>query len=532
MSILQHIRDQSLWQLIFIALAIGLAKVLHQLPWVRRIQLPYAMTAGVLLAIFYNCSAQIWQLSLPKEWLKPLVSHLLNIFYITLTLKSGTALPRKRLGRNFGKSRPPSAAASPQPEAIQAQTTAAKGRGRGDIRGTVLFILWHYGTQAFIGLAVALLLARTWYPGLLPALGLFLPLGYALGPAQAYEIGSQWQDARGLNFGDIGLTFGALGYIWASLGGLCALHFFSRRKTDGQKGRTAPDTAPVAPSHTEKTEKRQAVPESQNPDHYSMSMVHIFLCYGLGLLSLDVIEALFTWLKTGLGLDLLQLMTTLRSISFVFCALAALVFLQWLRLCNYGKLRWQQKRSATRGKTGPEAAETEAAAIQESEFQERGRRDSLSHLANMFVTVMVCAGIGSISFTPVWLYIGVIAILALSGVLIVTPLHFLFAKYYFRDERLARALVIYGGMMGTTSTGMALLGTIDPYYESMAARDYLLATGFAFLGLLPVIVSLQWINNGQYTLALGTYAAYALGTGTLIGLRIRRNRISKQVPQI
>ena len=414
--------------------------MLQRSPHFRRLQLPHAMIAGILLAILYHSFPE-----LPKDGLKPLVSHLLNIFYITLTLRSNN---RNRRG--------------------------------GDVRGTVLFILWHYGLQASIGVGTVLLLSSLWYPRLAPVFGLFVPLGYALGPAQAYEIGSQWQDANGFNLGDIGLTFGALGYIWASFGGLLALNIFARRR------------GPYSQNSQEQLRRQVPVANKPNGDPYHSSLVYIFVCYGLGLLSLELIEMALLGLRSLTGKDWLPLMETLHSISFVFCALATMVFLQWLRLYHF--------LTGTKQKAQDE--------------------QSLSYLANIFVDVMVCAGIGSISFTLVWAYIDVIAILALFSAVLLTPLHFLLARYYFRSRQLEYSLVIYGGMMGTTSTGMALLGILDPYYESQAARDYLMATGFAFLGLLPIIVSLQWMNEGQYYLALGLYVTYALLTSALIAHRI------------
>ena len=464
------LQSEEIWQWVLLALAMALARLLHRLPLLRRIHLPDSLLAGLLLAVLYNISAHIWAYELPKSYFKPLVSHLLNIFYIALALKSVSSVPKMH-------------------------PAAASEAGKGDLRGTVLFILWHYGMQTAIGLSGALLL-RSWkYPDLLPAVGLFVPLGYALGPAQGYEIGRRWQDAQGLNLGDLGLVFGALGYVWAALGGLLVLNLFAPK---GDSGRVS------ALPH-----KAQQKPAKEDINSYSVSLVRIFLCYGAALLALELLGEFFAYIKTLWGIDLSGLMDTLRSIRFVFCALAALCFVRLLRFFRAIRLRFSHQ---------PEAA------IGLWTQQERCRVQSLNHLSNVFVDVMVSAGIGSISFALVWRYIGVIAILATGSALLLAPLHFFLARSYFRNERLERSLVIYGGMMGTTSTGMALLGTLDPYYQSLAARDYLLATGFAFLGLLPVIVSLQWITAGNYYSALWLYAAYALVCSALIALRIYRNR--------
>ena len=467
----QILQSEGIWQLILLALAMAAARLLHhRLPLLRRIQLPDSLLAGLLLAVLYNTY------DLPKSYLKPLVSHLLNIFYIALVLKSVSSIPHK--------------------------TRRDSGSQAGDIRGTVLFILWHYGMQAAIGLFGALLLHWWKYPDLLPTVGLFVPLGYALGPAQGYEIGRQWQDAQGMNLGDLGLVFGALGYVWAGLGGLLVLNLFARKY---QK-----DSA-YSGQQMATLEALQENSQSEEVNSYSMSLVYILLCYGLALFALEFLNEIFTYVNKLWGLDLSGLMNTLRSIRFVFCALAALACVHLLRFFRAFGLRYR-------------SAQKREAALQLWQRQEQRQQQSLNHLANVFVHVMVSAGIGSISFALVWRYIGVIAMLAIGSAVVLGPLHFLLARSYFRNERLERSLVIYGGMMGTTSTGMALLGTLDPYYQSLAARDYLLATGFAFLGLLPVIISLQWITARNYYLALLLYTAYALLCSALIGLRIYRNR--------
>ena len=467
------LQSGGIWQWILLALAMALARFLHRLPLLRRIQLPDSLLAGLLLAVLYNVS------ELPKSYFKPMVSHLLNIFYIALALKSVSSLPQ-----------------------TQPAAASKAGRNLGDLRGTVLFILWHYGMQAAIGLSGVLLLRWWKYPDLLPAVGLFVPLGYALGPAQGYEIGRRWQDAQGLNLGDLGLVFGALGYVWAALGGLLVLNLFAKkyRRDSGQIA--------IIPHEA------QQKPAKEDTNSYSVSLVRIFLCYGLALLALELLNEIFVYIKTLWGIDLSGLMDTLRSIRFVFCALAALCFVRLLRFFRAIRLRFLSRRKRE-------------AAMRLWAQQERCRVQSLNHLSNVFVDVMVSAGIGSISFALVWRYIGVIAILATGSALLLAPLHFLLTRSYFRNERLERSLVIYGGMMGTTSTGMALLGTLDPYYQSLAARDYLLATGFAFLGLLPVIVSLQWITVGNYDSALWLYAAYALVCSALIALRIYRNNTGR-----
>ncbi len=76
-----------IWQLIFLALALCLAAMLHQVTFLKQIQMPEAITDGILLAVFYN---SLPELGLSKGWLKTFTTYLLDIFYITLYLKGSS----------------------------------------------------------------------------------------------------------------------------------------------------------------------------------------------------------------------------------------------------------------------------------------------------------------------------------------------------------------------------------------------------------------------------------------------------------
>ncbi len=71
---------------------------------------------------------------------------------------------------------------------------------------------------------------------------------------------------------------------------------------------------------------------------------------------------------------------------------------------------------------------------------------------------------------------------------------------------------------------MALLTILDPYYQNDAVRDYLAATGFGLLGLLPIIISVQWIKQKAYYSALALYAIYWVLTTGFILLKIMLNK--------
>ncbi len=138
--------------------------------------IPNALTAGFLLLPVYNFLLPA--IGYKMNNLGDLVYHLLNISFISMSLRSS----------------PPK----------------VKGHKGGGVLGMSTGIIMGYATQALLGLALTLL----FLPAIHPAFGLHLPLGFALGPGQAYAIGKGWE-AMGFEGGaSVGLTFAAIGYLW------------------------------------------------------------------------------------------------------------------------------------------------------------------------------------------------------------------------------------------------------------------------------------------------------------------------------
>jgi ESS family glutamate:Na+ symporter len=87
----------------------------------------------------------------------------------------------------------------------------------------------------------------------------------------------------------------------------------------------------------------------------------------------------------------------------------------------------------------------------------------------------------------------------------------------FPTKPFEHAIVTYGSLTGTATTGLALLRMLDPQLEGPAARNYVLAvTPSAVLGL-PLLVLIQVpVTNfpadypGKLFVVLGILLAYAL----------------------
>jgi ESS family glutamate:Na+ symporter len=149
----------------------------------QRFLIPNSLTAGFILLIFYNYIAQ--HLGLGTEHLGDLIYHLLSLSFIAMGL-------RNTPGRGAGKR----------------------------VLSTGLMIMASFSFQALLGIALTFLFIFLVIPGISPSFGLFIPLGFEMGPGQAYSIGIGWEDMGFAGAGTIGLTFAALGFLWACFGGV------------------------------------------------------------------------------------------------------------------------------------------------------------------------------------------------------------------------------------------------------------------------------------------------------------------------
>ena len=156
---------------------------------------PNALTAGFLLLPVYNYLMPA--LGYTQNRLGDLVYHLLNISFIAMTLRS----------------KPP----------------RVRNEAKGSVWAMSTAIAAQYAIQASVGLLLTWVLFSTIVPGLNPAFGLTLPLGFAMGPGQAYAIGKGWEPMGFDGAGTVGLTMAALGYLWACLVGVALVNTGVRR---------------------------------------------------------------------------------------------------------------------------------------------------------------------------------------------------------------------------------------------------------------------------------------------------------------
>jgi ESS family glutamate:Na+ symporter len=153
-----------------------------KIPFFKKYLIPNSLTAGFILLPFYNYLAP--GLGLDTEGLGNLVFHLLNISFISMSLRD--------TGKSTGKA----------------------------VFSTAAAILSQYSIQSLLGIGLTFLFIATIIPDLFPSFGLLITLGFALGPGQAFAIGKNWEGFGFVGGGSVGLTFAAMGFLWACFAGI------------------------------------------------------------------------------------------------------------------------------------------------------------------------------------------------------------------------------------------------------------------------------------------------------------------------
>ncbi len=427
-----------------ISIALLLATIIRtRLRFFQRFLIPNALTAGFLLLPFYNFVAP--HIGMSSDGLGALVYHLLSLSFISMTLRRGPT-PKRR-----------------------------KGRGNYGIVATSVSIIFQYGAQALLGLLLTFMFIKTLYPDLFPTLGFFIPLGFALGPGQAYAIGEGWEAFGFEGAGSVGLTFAAIGFLFACFGGVWLINYGIRKQWIGKEKLEIIKKRGIRTGVYPKAQRRpvgsKLTTESEAIDSLTYNAALVFLVYVVAYLFLKLLTYLLSF-AGQLGMDLA---VNLWGISFVFAALTALVFKLVLR--KLGVFYTVDNGCLTR-------------------------------LAGISVDLMVAGAVGAISIVVViqyWLPILVMSLLGGFMVIVTVPW---FCSRIFTDHRFNRAIIIYGACTGTMPTGLALLRVLDPGFETPVAADYMFSTAITFMICIPFILA---INLPAYSYTSGNYLYFWLG---------------------
>ncbi len=438
--------------------------------FLQRFLIPAPIMAGLLLLVFYNYVAPLW--GLRSDFLGDIVYHLLNISFIAMLLR-------------------------------------VTGKRPSDVRGThilaqnVTAVMAQYGLQCFFGLVATFAMIVTFAPDLFPAIGFTLPLGFELGPGQAYSIALGWEKMGFRGASSVGLTMAAIGFLIGSFGGVILINQGLKRGWIAVDQAARINAKSVRTGFFSRHESERPVGSYLSTDGESLDTLsyHIALVMATYLLSWALLSALSVALNLigPLGADLAE---SLWGINFIFSAFCALLVKLLMR------------------KAGVETT------------LDNG---TLNRINGFSVDVTVASSLGAISLVTVQGYWLPILILTLTGMVITLFILPWYCSRLYSDHQFFRMLVIYGTATGTLPTGLALLRVVDAEFETPVATDYLYSVGIVFILAIPIILSVNLPaysvthnNPALFGLAVAISAFYMLGSFVAYLIIARKRAFAKK----
>ncbi|HCO49024.1 MAG TPA: sodium:glutamate symporter [Spirochaetaceae bacterium] len=439
------------WKMIIDAGLISSALILatfirSKLRFFQKYLIPNALTAGFILLPVYNFVLPA--IGYKMNGLGDLVYHLLNFSFIAMSLRSS----------------PPK----------------LKGHKGGGVLGMSTGILMGYATQALLGLGLTLL----FIPSVHPAIGLHLPLGFALGPGQAYAIGKGWE-AMGFEGGaSVGLTFAAIGYLWACFGGVVLINmglrkgWISSEMLKFMKDKTL--LTGLMAKNEQKPIGSRLTTDSEAIDSFSFHVAAVCVVYFLSFLLLKGLTILLGFAgKMGA-----ELAANFWGINFIFSAISAIIVRRIIDLLKIGYVLDD---------------------------------DTLTRVSGFSVDFMVAGALAAISLVFVGKYwIPIVVMSTVCGIMVSITVPWMSSRL-FHDYKFERMLMLYGVSTGTLSTGLALLRVMDPEFKSKVSSDYMLSAGLTFILAIPFILSINLPakaymtgDMSYYWIMMGVAALYLL----------------------
>ncbi|MFA4920726.1 MAG: sodium:glutamate symporter, partial [Candidatus Neomarinimicrobiota bacterium] len=274
-------------------------------------------------------------------------------------------------------------------------------------------MLTSYIIQGIIGVLVCFIFIYTIRPDLFAGLGLLLPMGFGMGPGQAFTIGTGWEKFGFEGGGMAGLTIAAVGYLIAYFAGMVIVN----------KGIRRGETALIEGLDSITSDMRTGViknGEKPVAGFLTLSMEAIEpLAFQVGVIG--VVYLISFWVAKGVEFLLLSIggagfVSTVWAFHFVIALIVALVMRKVL------------------DKT------------KKSYLIDKGL---MTRTAGLFVDYLIVGSICGISLKVVWMYWAPILIMAILGGI---------ATYYmlkyvcyraFDDYHFERFAAVFAEMTGT-----------------------------------------------------------------------------------
>lgn len=329
--------------------------------------------------------------------------------------------------------------------------------------------------QGLLGIAVAVSVMLLLDPGVWPAAGMLLPLGFAMGPGIAYSIGRSWEAYGFEQAASVGLTLAAVGFLAAYFVGVTLVN---RGLKSGEAHRKSPDGI----SRAERTGIRDV---GSRPEAGKLTFFP------------GAIEPLAFHLGTVGAIYLLTyLLTDMIAMGLVRIGLEAEVPIAWsfhFILANLLALGARRILRLARA--------------------DRVFDDGMLHrLTGLMADFLIAVSIMAISLNMAWRYALPIALMSVLGVIMTYFTLRYASERVFQRYRFERFAGMFGEMTGTVTSGLALIRILDPEYRSPVAQDLVLSSGMA-LGLgFPLLLVL----NLPFTMFEGKLEGVLVVAGLMI----------------
>jgi glutamate:Na+ symporter, ESS family len=328
--------------------------------------------------------------------------------------------------------------------------------------------------QGVLGLACVLgWNALAGAPALHSGLAMMLPLGFNQGPGPAMSLGDAWDRDAGMSSGaQIGLIMAALGYAWCCLAGVVLVAWGRRRGWHRTPGRGESAAEAEAVTAVDRPAPRRATLGALEP------------------LTAQVVAIAVVYLATWLVLELLgprlpeQHQSTLWGFHFLIATGLALAV----------------RPVAVRLPGGNPLDD-----------------DLLARISSVLVDVATCAALAAVSVLVLGEHLLPILLISTVGGLTTLLVVVWVARRAFPTAPFGHAVVTFGSLTGTATTGMALLRMLDPELSGPAARNYVRAIPLAVVLGLPLFILMPIAvlgfpasYPGKPLLVLGVLCGYAL----------------------
>ncbi|MFH1214185.1 MAG: sodium:glutamate symporter [Candidatus Neomarinimicrobiota bacterium] len=318
-----------------------------------------------------------------------------------------------------------------------------------------LSMLSSYIVQGVIGLLVCFLFVYTARPDLFPGLGLLLPMGFGMGPGQAFTIGTGWEKFGFTGGGMAGLTIAAIGYLIAYFAGMVIVN----------KGIKRGETALIKGIDAITSDIRTGVVkygDKQIAGFLTLSLEAIEpLAFQVGVIG--VVYLISFWVAKGVAFLLVSInaggfVSTVWAFHFVIALLVALVM---------RKILDKTKKSYLIDK------------------------GLMTRTAGLFVDYLIVGSICGISLKVVWMYWAPILIMSILGGVATYYLLKYVCYRAFDDYHFERFAAVFAEMTGTLNSGLVMIRVTDPEFKTPVAEDLVYSSGIALFFGLPLLILLN-----------------------------------------